>query len=125
MLGIVVVIIDIGSKWIVRFFDLPIIENPYGPFSLLPISVVIPVSIIALCGLCVLFRGNISKTERVGMVLVIGGGVSNIAERILYGHVSDIFFIHHAAWNIADTAIVTGALIVGISLIYAIIRRKR
>lgn len=125
IVSIAVIVIDVGSKWIVRFLGLRIMENPYGPFSLFPISVVIPISIIALCGVCVLFRGNISKMERAGMALVIGGGVSNVGERILYGHVSDIFFIHRAAWNIADMVIIAGALLVGISLIHAAIRHER
>lgn len=54
--------------------------------------------------------------------LIIGGALGNVIDRIVYGAVAD-FYLFHAfgySWyvfNIADTAVVAGVLIMGLDLV--------
>lgn len=61
----------------------------------------------------------ISFFTRIGLSLVIGGALGNIMDRLLYGHVRDfisIRFIHWPIFNLADTFISCGAIIMIIHL---------
>ena len=55
-----------------------------------------------------------------GLVLILGGAVGNLIDRALYGHVIDFIDWHYAGWhwpafNIADSAIMVGAVLVVLS----------
>lgn len=50
----------------------------------------------------------------IALMLVLGGAVGNLADRLLYGYVIDFIDIHYHAWhwpafNVADSAITVGA----------------
>lgn len=63
-----------------------------------------------------------SKLNKTGLLLIITGILSNLTDRIFYGHVID--FIDLKIWpifNISDSMIVIGAII----LAYQIIRNKK
>lgn len=52
-----------------------------------------------------------------GLALILGGAVGNIIDRALYGHVVDFIDWHYGGWhwpafNIADSAITLGAVLV-------------
>ncbi|MGN1062870.1 MAG: signal peptidase II [Alphaproteobacteria bacterium] len=54
---------------------------------------------------------------RVGLALIIGGAVSNVIDRLLYGGVVDFldFYVasyHWPAFNVADSAICIGAAVI-------------
>jgi signal peptidase II len=54
--------------------------------------------------------------------LIIGGALGNVIDRILYGAVADFFLLHAAGYewyvfNIADTAVVLGVVIMGLDLL--------
>lgn len=54
--------------------------------------------------------------------LIIGGALGNVIDRILYGAVADLFLLHAAGYewyvfNIADTAVVLGVVIMGLDLL--------
>lgn len=56
----------------------------------------------------------ISLFTRIGLSLVIGGALGNIMDRLLHGHVRDfisIRLIHWPIFNLADTFISCGAII--------------
>lgn len=60
------------------------------------------------------------------LALILGGAVGNVIDRILYGHVVDFLLFYWNDWyfpafNIADTAITAGAVL----MIYDEIRRAR
>lgn len=55
-----------------------------------------------------------------GLVSILGGAVGNLIDRALYGHVIDFIDWHYAGWhwpafNIADSAIMVGAVLVVVS----------
>lgn len=54
--------------------------------------------------------------------LIIGGAVGNVIDRILYGAVADFFLLHAFGYewyvfNVADTAVVLGVVIMGLDLL--------
>lgn len=54
------------------------------------------------------------KWARVGFWLLVGGGLGNLYDRIVYGAVTDFIhplFVRFAVFNIADVAIVAGAFL--------------
>ncbi len=53
-------------------------------------------------------------------VMIIAGGIGNIIDRILYGHVVDFFnftFINFAVFNVADCFITVGVALYAIKLV--------
>lgn len=55
--------------------------------------------------------------------LILGGAVSNLIDRCLHGYVIDFIDFHIGAWhfatfNVADSAITVGAILLGILLIF-------
>ena len=58
-----------------------------------------------------------SRFYKLGLTLILGGAVGNIIDRISQGYVIDFVDLHWQAWhwpafNVADTAISMGALMV-------------
>lgn len=48
-----------------------------------------------------------------GLVLLLGGAIGNLIDRVLYGYVVDFILLHYGAWsypafNVADSAITCG-----------------
>ena len=78
---------------------------------------------IALIGLAVwLLRGmHLSGMAPYALSLIAGGALGNIADRILYGYVLDMFevlFIDFYIFNMADVGVVCGAGLCAISLLF-------
>jgi signal peptidase II len=54
---------------------------------------------------------------RIALAMITGGAIGNVIDRLIYGHVVDFIDVYYASWhwpafNIADSAIVMGALII-------------
>ena len=67
-----------------------------------------------------LHRTDCGKLCQYGAGLMMGGGLSNLIDRLLYGAVIDFIdpvFLHWFVFNIADAAVVCGAVMAGIGLI--------
>ena len=61
-----------------------------------------------------------SRMLRVGLWLVVGGGIGNLYDRIAYGYVIDFIeltFVRFAVFNVADVAICAGAAVAAVALI--------
>ncbi|NQT95989.1 MAG: signal peptidase II [Candidatus Omnitrophica bacterium] len=59
------------------------------------------------------FRKPANRALKTGLFLILGGALSNLVDRLLYGHVLD--FIDIRVWpifNVADSAITIGAFLV-------------
>lgn len=57
------------------------------------------------------------RNTAIGLALILGGAIGNIIDRALYGHVIDFIDWHYGTWhwpafNIADSAISVGAVLV-------------
>ena len=61
------------------------------------------------------------KTFRFGLILIVAGGIGNIIDRFLLGHVRDFIYfelIDFPVFNIADSCLTIGCVLVIIYVIY-------
>lgn len=111
---------------VLPFFDLIRMHNPGAAFSFLAgeggwqngmflgIAAVVSVGIVWWLALLPR-RGKL--TLALGLALVLGGAIGNLIDRALYGYVVDFLLFHWREWsypafNLADSAITCGAILV-------------
>lgn len=119
-----VILLDVLNKIVVRGFASPVVlapqlsiratDNVSGPFNLGSRSLVGMVSVVVLLLCAILFLQTKDRYERYGLALILGGGIANLAERIFFHRVTDILVIGTSAWNVADGAVIVGALLVAV-----------
>jgi signal peptidase II len=147
LIALLVVVLDRGGKWIVEkrialhdsvdvipgFFHLTHIENrgaAFGLFAESPaewkITVLVMSSLVALVVVSALLWKNshAMSSTGVGLALILGGAVGNLWDRLLSGHVVDFFDFyfgsyHWPAFNVADSAIVIGALLLVAEILFS------
>ena len=121
------------SKTIIEgFFSLTLGYNTgaiFGSFRNAPEW--LRIGLFSLAGIAAIFyfgklflAESTSTLERVALGLILGGAAGNGLDRILHGHVVDfldfVFGIwHYWTFNLADSCIVVGAILFGISLLTA------
>jgi signal peptidase II len=132
IIALSVVVADRISKWICQtslqplgsvpvikgIFHLTYVENRGAAFGILQNKTwfFIPATLIILVILLYMLirvKTN-SKLMRVSLALIAGGAVGNLIDRIWLGYVVD--FLDFRIWpvfNIADSSVVVGALILG------------
>jgi lipoprotein signal peptidase len=94
----------------------PIFLNDRFAFSLnvaTPIMYVIYIVVLTL--VCIfLYRKwqELTNLLRWAFALILAGGVSNVLERMWFGHVTDYIFILNGVLNLADVMIIVGAVLV-------------
>ena len=76
----------------------------------------IPIIAMVL-GLVYLFLKPVSGNMLIGLCFVIGGGVGNLFDRIMYGSVTDFLYVkvgifETGIFNLADVSIMTGMLFI-------------
>ena len=76
-----------------------------------------------------LSRHGTQKLFALALSLILGGAIGNVIDRVLYGHVIDFLDLHYAGWhwpafNIADSAIVGGALLLVLDELLRVRRAK-
>lgn len=64
-----------------------------------------------------------SPLSHLGFCMVIAGAAGNIVDRLIYDHVVDYFLFYTETWsfavfNLADTFITTGAVVIGFAEIF-------
>ena len=147
LIAAAVILADRVSKWLVEqkislhdslpvlpgFFRLTHVENRGAAFGLFSESTsewkvfaLVLFSLIALVVVCVLLWKNshAMTVTGVGLSLILGGALGNLWDRLLDGHVVDFldFSIggyHWPAFNVADSAIVVGALLLVTEILFA------
>ncbi len=147
LIALAVVLLDRLSKWLVAsnialhdsivvvpgFFRLTHVQNrgaAFGIFDDTPgewkITVLILFSLIALVVVTALLWKNshAMTTTGIGLSLVLGGAVGNLWDRLADHHVVDFldFFVgtyHWPAFNLADSAIVVGAVLLVAEIVFA------
>ncbi len=112
-------------KLINNHFTLTKVENT-GAFLSLGASMSLPFKWVFLNGLPLLAltfgvvylftKTNMSKIIRFGLSCVIGGGIGNLYDRLLYGSVTDFLHIDFilfqtGIFNLADVSIMIGAIV--------------
>jgi signal peptidase II len=104
------------------FFSITYVRNPgaaFGMFSeahgLLRIAFLVGVSLLAVGLLLVFFlrSPHAERVSRIAAVLVMGGAIGNLIDRLRFGEVIDFLDVfvgrlHWPAFNLADAAITIG-----------------
>jgi len=136
-LSLIVIVLDQLTKWwisttfelyesiaVMPFFNLTLVHNTGAAFSFLAqaggwqrwffTAIAIVVSIVLIVWLTRLEKNQYGMAT--ALSLVLGGAIGNVIDRIAYGYVIDFldFYYqnwHYPAFNIADMAIVLGAII--------------
>jgi signal peptidase II len=147
LIAAAVILADRASKWLVAqnislhdslpvlpgFLRLTHVENrgaAFGLFSDSPsewkVTVLVLFSLIALVVVSVLLWKNshAMTVTGVGLALILGGALGNLWDRLLDGHVVDFLDFsvagyHWPAFNVADSAIVVGALLLVTEILFS------
>lgn len=93
-----------------------VVYNPGGAFGLFPnkqlVFILVGVVVTGLL-LYLLFSMQLQPIACLGLALALGGSLGNLIDRLLHGAVIDFIQIYSfPVFNIADMAIVSGAVIV-------------
>jgi signal peptidase II len=147
LIAFLVVFSDRLAKWVVEskitlhdniniipgFFRLTHVENrgaAFGLFAESPsewkVTVLVLFSLVALVIVsALLWKNSHAMTSTgVGLALILGGALGNLWDRLLSGHVVDFldFYFgsyHWPAFNVADSAIVIGALLLVTEILFS------
>ena len=147
LIAAIVVLLDRGAKWLVAknimlhdsivvvpgFFRLTHVQNRGAAFGLFDdppnqwkIAILILFSVLALIVVSALLWKNSHSMSATGMglALVLGGALGNLWDRLADGRVVDfldfsIAGYHWPAFNVADSAIVIGALLLVGEILFA------
>jgi len=133
----IVAALDLHQSWPVfpGFFSITHVRNPGAAFGFLAeasplfrVAFFIAITLIAL-GLILYYLGRSTEAEArqaAGLSLIFTGAVGNLIDRVRFGEVVDFldvyWGVHHwPAFNVADSAITIGAIL----LIWTLIREGR
>ena len=76
------------------------------------------VIIIAICAYVYVTRKTINKVELFSLSLIVGGGLCNLYERIVFDYVHDYIDIHILpVFNVADIAVTCGCVLLVIAVL--------
>jgi signal peptidase II len=113
-------------------FRLTHVENTGAAFGLFAestaqwkIGALVSFSVIALIVVSMLLwkHSHSLSTTTIGLSLILGGATGNLWDRMLTGHVVDFldFYVgsyHWPAFNVADSAIVVGAILLVLEIVF-------
>jgi signal peptidase II len=147
LIAAVVLLLDRITKWAVAgnikphdyvvvipgFFQLTHVENSGAAFGLFAessaqwkVGALVSFSVLALIVVSALLwkNGHSLTTTTIGLSLILGGALGNLWDRMFAGHVVDFldFYVgsyHWPAFNVADSAIVIGALLLVSEIVFA------
>lgn len=117
-------VFDYGdSRPVTSFFNLVLTYNPGAAFSFLAgaggwqrhFFTVVGIG-ASLFIVYLLARHGTQKLFSTALALIMGGAIGNVIDRVAYGHVIDFLDFHWRGWhwpafNVADMAIVSGAVL--------------
>lgn len=120
-----------SQKVIPGFFDIVRSENSGVAFGLFNDSTsqwrtlaLVLLSLAAVIGVGILLwrPERLDRLSRWGFALILGGAAGNVVDRILYGKVTDFLLLYIGdyqwpAFNIADSAIVIGSVLLALGLL--------
>jgi len=115
------------------FFHLTHVQNAGAAFGLFAesaaqwkVGALVSFSVIALVIVSALLWKNSHalSTTTIGLSLILGGATGNLRERMMSGHVVDFLDFnlgsyHWPAFNVADSAIVVGAILLVSEIVFA------
>ena len=147
LIALAVLALDRYTKWLIAhrltmhdsitvipgFFRIIHTENPgaaFGIFADSPsqwkVALLILFSVVALLIVSALLwkTSHTMTSTGVGLALILGGAVGNLWDRVVSHRVVDflLFYIGHYQWpafNVADSAIVVGACLLVLEIVFA------
>jgi len=147
LIAAIVLLLDRMAKWAVAsnialhdsvavipgLFHLTHVENTGAAFGLFAessaqwkVGALVSFSVIALVIVSALLWKNSHalSTTTIGLSLILGGATGNLWDRMMTGHVVDFldFYVgsyHWPAFNVADSAIVIGAILLVSEIVFA------
>ncbi len=109
------------------FLNLTLVYNKGAAFGFLSSAsgwqnlFFIGVALVACAVILYLVRqlGSGDRLLTVALMLVLGGAIGNLLDRLLYGHVVDFIDVYYRGWhwpafNVADSAITVGAVLIAL-----------
>ena len=114
-------------KLIGEYFILTNVENSgaflgmgsgFSPIMKSVFLIILPIIVLVSIIIYVYRDKEIDKISLIGFSIIIGGGIGNIFDRIIYGSVTDFLFIDLGGifktgiFNIADLAVTTGMILI-------------
>jgi|YelNatPaOPRAMG01_1025707.scaffolds.fasta_scaffold16701_4 signal peptidase II len=149
-IGIVVVFLDQITKYLVfhylyqrliiipGFFDLVSVYNRGMVFGMFnsgqcifrtTLLTILSIAVFFILIGIYLFSKDITKLSMLALSLIISGAIGNIIDRIRLGYVIDFIDlyvknVHWPAFNIADSAITIGAILLAIDLLFGTKKEK-
>jgi signal peptidase II len=146
-IAVIVLLLDRIAKWAVAsnialhdsvvvipgFFRLTHVQNTGAAFGLFAessaqwkVGALVSFSVLALVVVTALLwrNGHALTTTTIGLSLILGGAMGNLWDRMVSGHVVDFldFYVgsyHWPAFNVADSAIVIGAILLVSEIVFA------
>ena len=144
-IAVVVLALDQAGKWlalerlvlhepvsVLPFLNLTLVFNKGAAFGFLSAAsgwqnlFFIVVALIAAAVILYLLRrvGDKDRLLAVALMLILGGAIGNFIDRLLYGHVVDFIDVYYGGWhwpafNVADSAITIGAVLVALDALGA------
>jgi signal peptidase II len=97
------------------------------PMKMLLLTI-LPIVVLGLALVYLLTKKNLPDVTSLGICFIVGGGVGNIYDRIIYGSVMDFLHIDFVIFqtgifNMADVSIMTGMFIVLFELYFKRVQR--
>ena len=145
LIAVIVLLLDRITKWavagnialresipVVPGFRLTHVENTGAAFGLFAespvqwkVGALVSFSVLALVVVLALLwkNGHSLSTTSIGLSLILGGAMGNLWDRMFTGHVVDFldFYVGSYNWpafNVADSAIVVGAILLVSEIIF-------
>ncbi len=83
----------------------------------------LPLLVLLFMFIFIIRENKISKTDLIAFSFIIGGGIGNIYDRILYNSVTDFMYLefgslHTGIFNMADVSVVVGTLLLFFNLLF-------
>jgi len=92
------------------------------------VLLILPIVVLALVLIHILRDKTLDKLSLIGFACIIGGGIANVFDRIMYGSVTDFLHIdlggvfRTGIFNIADLSVTTGMIMI---LLASFLYRKK
>lgn len=142
VVAVLIVAADLGTKWlathsltyatpveVLPFFNLTLLHNTGAAFSFLSQAGgwqrwFFVLLAVVITGVLSVWIARLQASERwlgTALCFVLGGAVGNLYDRVVHGYVVDFLHFHWAgyhfpAFNIADSFITVGAIMLAIDL---------
>jgi signal peptidase II len=110
------------------YFELVYVENrgaAFGLFQNMKFLLVGITSIVIIIMIYYLFKNRkMDIVLRISLILIIGGAIGNLIDRIILGYVIDFFhfymkdFFDFPVFNVADISVVCGTILLSIKLLF-------